>query len=83
LLKKNPGDKLDYEFDENDPSNLKFLFYSSARMKEVYLTTSDVVFINKRFTLNRFKRPMMFWFTVANSGQSQLVALAMYEREEH
>ena len=26
---------------------------------------------------------MMFWFTVANSGQSQLVALAMYEREEH
>jgi len=24
----------------------------------------------------------MLWFTVSNSGQSQLIALSMYEREE-
>ena len=36
LLKKNAGDCLDYEFDDQDPTNLKFLFFSSAKMKEVY-----------------------------------------------
>ena len=62
--------------------NLKFLFYSSAKMKEIYLRHSDITFINKRFTVNRFKKPILLIFVVTNTGQSALVALALYEREE-
>ena len=47
LLQKNREDYLDYEYDARC-SNLKFLFYSSAKMKEAYLRNSDIVFINKR-----------------------------------
>ena len=67
LLRKNKDDFLDYEFDASE-ANLKFLFYSSAKMKEVYLRSSDIVFINKRLTQNRFNRPMILWFTVTNTG---------------
>ena len=49
---------------------MKFLFYSSAKMKEVYLRSSDIIFINKRLTQNRFNRPIILWFTVTNTGQS-------------
>ena len=81
LLQKNRDDFLDYEYDARD-SNLRYLFYSSARMKEIYLRSSDIVFINKRLTQNRFNRPIILWFNVSNTGQSQLIALAMVEREE-
>ena len=51
-------------------------------MKEIYLRNSDIVFINKRLTQNRFNRPIILWFSVSNTGQSQLIAFAMIEREE-
>ena len=69
LLQKNREDFLDYEYDARD-SNLKFLFYSSAKMKETYLRNSDIVFINKRLTQNRFNRPIILFFCVSNTGQS-------------
>jgi len=69
LLKKNRDDFLDYEYDA-EHSDLKFLFYSSAKMKELYLKNSNIVFINKRLTMNRFGRPIMLWFTVSNTGHS-------------
>lgn len=81
LLQKNREDFLDYEYDNRD-SNLKFLFYSSAKMKETFLRNSDIVFINKRLTQNRFNRPIILWFCISNTGQSQLIAFAMIEREE-
>jgi hypothetical protein len=37
-------------------------------MKELYLRHSDLVFINKRFTVNRFKRPILMIFVVTNTG---------------
>ena len=49
LLQKQREDFLDYEYDYRD-SNLKYLFFSSAKMKELYLRNSDIVFINKRLT---------------------------------
>ena len=51
-------------------------------MKETYLFNSDIVFINKRLTQNRFNRPIILWFCVSNTGQSQLIAMSMIEREE-
>lgn len=58
------------------------MFYASAKMKETYLRNQDILFINKRFTVNRFKKPLMFYFVVTNTGQSCLVAMALYEKEE-
>lgn len=58
------------------------MFYASAKMKETYLKNSDITFINKRFTVNRFKKPLMFIFVVTNTGQSAMVAMALYEKEE-
>lgn len=51
-------------------------------MKETYLRSSDIVFINKRLTTNRFNRPIMMWFSVTSTGHSQLIAFTMYEKEE-
>ena len=85
LLKKNSandGDFLEYEFDSSDKGNLQFLFYSTAKMKEVYLRCSDLIFVNKRFTQNRFKRPMLMFFTVSNTGKSQMLGLSLVEKEE-
>jgi len=81
LLKKNAADFLDYDYDASE-GNLRFLFYASTKMREMYLRSSDIVFINKRLTMNRFNRPIMLWFTVTATGHSQLVALTMYEKEE-
>lgn len=81
LLKKNPSDFLDFEYEPNE-GNLRFLFFTSAKMKEAYLRSSDIVFINKRLTVNRFNRPIMMWFTVTSTGHSQLIAFTMYEKEE-
>ena len=75
LLKKNSandGDFLEYEFDSSDKGNLQFLFYSTAKM----------IFVNKRFTQNRFKRPMLMFFTVSNTGKSQMLGLSLVEKEE-
>lgn len=58
------------------------MFYSSAKMKETFLRNSDITFINKRFTVNRFKKPLMFIFVVTNTGQSAMIAMALYEKEE-
>jgi hypothetical protein len=58
------------------------MFYSSAKMKETFLRNSDITFINKRFTVNRFKKPLMFIFVVTNTGQSAMVGMALYEKEE-
>lgn len=81
LLKKNSSDFLEYDYDASE-GNLKFLFYTSTKMKEMYLRSSDIVFINKRLTMNRFNRPIMLWFTVTSTGHSQLIAFTMYEKEE-
>ena len=51
-------------------------------MKEVFLKHSDITFINKRFTVNRFKKPILMIFVVTNTGQSALVAFSLYEKEE-
>jgi hypothetical protein len=51
-------------------------------MKETYLKHSDLTFINKRFTVNRFKKPILLIFVVTNTGQSALVAFSLYEKEE-
>jgi len=80
-LKKNPEDCLEFDYDSQE-GNLKFMFYASAKMKETYLRNQDILFINKRFTVNRFKKPLMFYFVVTNTGQSCLVAMALYEKEE-
>ena len=51
LLRKNAhneGDFLEVEFE--GAANLQFLFYSSQKMKEAYLKSSDMMFVNKRFT---------------------------------
>lgn len=81
LLKKSSEDCLEYDYDQSE-GNLKFLFYSSAKMKEIYQKHSDITFINKRFTVNRFKKPILLIFCVTNTGQSALVAFALHEREE-
>ena len=52
LLKRNSnndGDFLEIEYDAADSINLTFLFYSTAKMKDTYQRTGDLVFINKRF----------------------------------
>lgn len=72
---------MEFDYDSQE-GNLKFMFYSSAKMKETYLRNSDITFINKRFTVNRFKKPLMFMFVVTNTGQSAMVAMALYEKEE-
>eukprot|EP00347_Sterkiella_histriomuscorum_P012508 403368312 len=82
LLKKGNDDYIDVEFDPNDKSNLLYLFYSSAKMKDAYLKSSDVVFVNKRFSQNRFKKPMVMLFTVSNTGKSVLLGFALIEKEE-
>ena len=74
MLKKNSsndGDFFELEYDANEKNYLSFLFYSTGRMKETFLKTSgDLVFINKRFSQNRFKRPLLMFFTVSNTGKS-------------
>lgn len=50
LLKKNTEDFLEVEFDQNDKVNMLYMFYSNARMKDMYMRNHDVIFINKRFT---------------------------------
>jgi hypothetical protein len=51
-------------------------------MKDLFQKNRDVIFINKRFTVNRFKKPLLMYFAVLPSGQSALVAFALYEKEE-
>lgn len=83
LLKKNAandGDFLEHEVDAQ--GNLQFLFYSTAKMKEAYLKCSDLLFVNKRFTQNRFKRPLVMFLTVGSTGKSQLLGLALVDKEE-
>lgn len=82
LLRKGADDYLEMEVDPNDKNNLSFLFYSSAKMKEAYSKHNDVVFINKRFSSNRFKKPLIMFFTVSNTGKSVLLGLAFIEKEE-
>ncbi len=73
---------LDIEYDHNEKGNMQFLFYSTAKMRDAYLKSSDMIFINKRFNQNRFKRPMMMFFTVTNTGKSQLIGFALVDKEE-
>ncbi len=83
LLKKNAaidGDFLDHEIDQQ--GNLQFLFYSTQKMKENYLKSSDLLFVNKRFTQNRFKRPLLMFLTVSAIGKSQLLGIALVDKEE-
>lgn len=61
---------------------MQFLFYSNPKMKEIYMKNSDVIFINKRFSMNRFKRPLLLFFAVSSTGKSNLIALALVEKEE-
>ncbi len=84
LLRKNlsEGDMLDIEYEHNEKGNLQFLFYSSAKMREAYMKSGDMIFINKRFTQNRFKRPLMMFFTVTNTGKSQMLGFALLDKEE-
>lgn len=51
-------------------------------MKEAYLKNNDIIFVNKRFSQNRFKRPMVMLFTVSNTGKSVLLGFALIEKEE-
>ena len=67
LKKAGVDDCLEYDYDNQD-GNLKFLFYSSQKMKEIYLKNNDITFINKRFTVNRFKKPLLMYFVVTNTG---------------
>ncbi|CDW86622.1 far1-related protein [Stylonychia lemnae] len=82
LLKRGNDDFLEVEFDPNDKNNITYLFYSSGKMKEQYLKNSDVIFINKRFSQNRFKKPLVMIFTVSNTGKSVLLAIVLIEKEE-
>ena len=41
-----------------------------------------MVFVNKRFSQNRFKRPLLMFFTVSNTGKSQMLGFSLIEKEE-
>lgn len=77
LLKKNSDDFLEVEYDPNDRHNLQFMFFASHKMREIYLKHNDVIFINKRFSQNRFKRPLLLFFAVGNTGKSHLIAMSL------
>lgn len=70
------------EHEVDAQGNLQFMFYSTAKMKEAYLKCSDLLFVNKRFTQNRFKRPLVMFLTVGATGKSQLLGLALVDKEE-
>lgn len=82
LLKKNPEDYLEVEYDPNDKHSIQYLYYSSQKMRDNYAKHSDIIFINKRFTQNRFKKPLVLLFAVGNTGKSLLIGMALIEKEE-
>lgn len=59
------------------------MFYSSLRMKELYLRNNDILFINKRLNANRFGKSLVLFLVVSNNGRSNVVGIALIEAEEH
>lgn len=58
------------------------MFYSSLRMKETYLRNNDVLFINKRLSVNRFGKSLVLFLTVSATGRSNVVGIALIEQED-
>ena len=70
------------EYDSSKKGGVDLMFYSSLRMKENYLRTNDILFINKRLNANRFGKSLLLFLTVGANGRSNVVAIAMIEAED-
>jgi hypothetical protein len=51
-------------------------------MKENYLTYRDIVFINKRFTKNRFNKTLLLFCGINSEGKSIVLGLAFLHKED-
>ncbi len=71
------------EYDPNKKGGVDMMFYSSLRMKEIYLRNNDILFINKRLNANRFGKSLVLFLVVSNNGRSNVVGIALIEAEEH